>query len=125
MIPAQPDPLVGIGMTLAVVLAAVFAVAGVVKLGSPSKTATELAGLGVPAPRLVARTLPLAELAIAGLLLAAPSWGGMVATGCARGVHQVRAAGRPVGFDRVVWLPRRAERGTGQLVHDLCATVRC
>lgn len=81
MISTQPDPLIGIGMTLAVVLAAVFAIAGAVKLTSPSKTTVELAGLGVPLPGLVARTLPPAELALAGLLLVAPSWGGLVATG--------------------------------------------
>ena len=79
--PSQPDPLIGIAMTLAVLLAAVFAIAGVVKLAAPTNTTTELDGLGVPLPGVIARTLPVAELAIAVLLLAAPAWGGLAATG--------------------------------------------
>jgi hypothetical protein len=79
MIEAQPDPLVGIGMTMAVLVASLFATAAVTKAMAPSATVAEATALGVPLPRLAARLLPPVELVVAGLLVAVPRSGAMVA----------------------------------------------
>ena len=79
MITVGPDPFVGVGMTMALLVAAVFAVAGVMKARTPAATTSELDALGVPAARAVARVLPPVELAIAGLLVVDPRRGAIVA----------------------------------------------
>ncbi len=65
----------GIGYTAAVVVAAVFAVAGVAKLRDPSGTAADFEALGLPRPRTMALFVPLAELAVVALLLIVPAAG--------------------------------------------------
>lgn len=67
------------GAAGAVVLAAVFVWSGAAKLARPVTTTEGFAALGVPAARFTARAVPVAELALAALLLAAPRVGGMVA----------------------------------------------
>jgi hypothetical protein len=57
----------------AVVLAVVFAWAGVTKLRTPQATATSFAGLRLAAPAMLARLVPVVELAVAAGLVAAPS----------------------------------------------------
>jgi hypothetical protein len=79
MIGPQPDPLIGFGMAMAIVVATVFAAAGFLKARSPSTTAVELDGLGVPLPRLLARLLPLIDLTIAGSLIVIPRAGSLMA----------------------------------------------
>ncbi len=80
MITPQPNPIVGMGLTFAVLLAAVFVLAAVTKLASPAKTTSELAALGVPAPAIAARLLPALELALAVSLIAFPPQGAVVAS---------------------------------------------
>jgi hypothetical protein len=60
-------------------LGAVLVVAAVAKLRHPLATATDLAELGLAGPALLARLIPVAELATAGALFVAPPWGGVVA----------------------------------------------
>lgn len=69
----------GIAYLAAVLLAAVFATAGVAKLRAPRRTTATFAALGLPAPAGLARAVPLGELALAVLLLAAPAVGGALA----------------------------------------------
>lgn len=69
----------GLGYAAAVLLAVVFVVAGLAKLLRPRRTATAFALLGLPAPRLFALVVPLAELLVAATLLAAPDVGGVAA----------------------------------------------
>ena len=71
----------GAGTVAAFLLAVVFAVAAVVKATSHRSTVTELTGLRVPVPRLVARALPPVELAVAALLVASPRAGAVAAAG--------------------------------------------
>jgi hypothetical protein len=61
------------------VVALVLAVAAAAKLGRPDATAGELASLGLAGSERLARLVPIVELAIAGALLVAPAWGGVVA----------------------------------------------
>jgi uncharacterized membrane protein YphA (DoxX/SURF4 family) len=63
----------------ALALAVVFAWAGVAKLRTPAATAATFRALRLPAHGVLARTVPLAELALAALLVAAPRFGGPVA----------------------------------------------
>lgn len=79
MITPQPDPLIGIGMTMSLLVAMVFATAAITKAMSPSATSSELAALGAPFPALATRLLPVAELMIAGLLVARPPLGAAAA----------------------------------------------
>lgn len=69
----------GFGYACAAALAAVFVRAGVAKLARPAETAIGFAALGVPAPPLTARIVPLVELVLAAVLLAAPRAGGAAA----------------------------------------------
>ena len=71
--------MVGFGYACAVVLAAVFVRAGVAKAVRPQETAAGFAALGLPGAVAMARAVPLAELALAALLLAAPRAGGAAA----------------------------------------------
>ena len=67
----------GLGYTAAVVLAAVFAVAGAVKLNDLDGTARAFEDLGVPRPRAMAAFVPVAELSVVALLLIVPPAGGI------------------------------------------------
>ncbi len=58
----------------AMVLALVLGWAGLVKLRSTTTTAATFEGLGLAAPRALARAVPLVELALAAGLVVAPSW---------------------------------------------------
>ena len=60
-------------------LAAVFVWAAVAKLRDQPSTVHAFAGAGLPAPSTLAVAVPVGELALAGLLLAAPVWGATVA----------------------------------------------
>ncbi len=62
-----------LGTAAAWLLAAVFGVAGVAKARRPHETAGTFRRLGVPAPRLAARLVPAAEVALALALLVAPA----------------------------------------------------
>lgn len=63
----------------AVVLAGVFAWAGVAKLARPAATAAVLRAFGLPGASVLARGVPTVELALAGLLLGRPRAGGLAA----------------------------------------------
>ena len=70
-----------VGYGLAVILAAVFALAAVAKARQPEATARSLGDFGIPAPALVARGLPVAELALAAALVVVPApaaWAALV-----------------------------------------------
>lgn len=68
-----------LGSAAALLLAAVFAWAGAVKLVNPARTATAFRDLGVPVPALLARAVPTAELAISAALIVAPRAGASAA----------------------------------------------
>jgi uncharacterized membrane protein YphA (DoxX/SURF4 family) len=53
--------------------------AGVAKLSRPLGTAASFAGLGLPAPRVLSRAVPFAELATAAALVVAPRVGAVAA----------------------------------------------
>ena len=63
----------------AVVLAVVFALAGIAKLRRPSVTARSFAGLGLPAAKELAVAVPVVELALAVGLLVVPPVAGALA----------------------------------------------
>lgn len=63
----------------ALIVAAVFTIAAISKLMAPEKTAREFTNLGLPVANLLARLVPVAELAVVGVLLAAPRLGGLLA----------------------------------------------
>jgi uncharacterized membrane protein YphA (DoxX/SURF4 family) len=69
----------GAGYVAAIVLAGTFALAAGSKLRSPAHTVATLRGLGLPAPATLGRAVPIAELAIAVVLLAAPAAGAVAA----------------------------------------------
>lgn len=69
----------GFAYGCAVILAAIFVRAGAAKLARPQATAAGFAAVRVPAPALVGRLVPPAELALAATLLAAPGPGGVAA----------------------------------------------
>lgn len=64
-----------VGYCLAVFLAGVFVVAAAAKVRTPTATATTFRRLGVPAADVTARAVPLVELVVATVLLAAPRAG--------------------------------------------------
>ncbi len=64
----------------ALLVALVFAVAAVTKLGDQPSSVADFAALGLPAPAALARVVPPAELAIAALLLIAPAVGATLAS---------------------------------------------
>ncbi len=86
-----------VGYGLAVILAAVFAVAAVAKARQPEATARSLADFGIPAPALVARGLPVAELALAAALVAVPRPAAWAALALLVGFSTVLAVGRRHG----------------------------
>jgi hypothetical protein len=66
----------GVASALGLVLAGVLAWAGVAKLRRPSATAASFAGLGLPLPGVLARAVPVVELATAAALVGTPALGG-------------------------------------------------
>ena len=73
------DVLTALAPLAAIVLAAVLAVAAGTKLIDRDGTAAEFTALGVPRPALASGVVPPVELAIAGLLLARPALGALLA----------------------------------------------
>jgi uncharacterized membrane protein YphA (DoxX/SURF4 family) len=71
----------GAGYATAVLLAALFAWAGVAKLRDPQATETTFAALGLPAAATLAAAVPVAELVLAVLLLVSPRAGAVLAIG--------------------------------------------
>ncbi|CAM8630122.1 Methylamine utilisation protein, MauE [Acidimicrobiia bacterium] len=69
----------GIGYLAALFLAATFLIAAISKLRDVSATADEFELLGVPAPKAMARFVPVIELAIAAGLVIVPAVGGLFA----------------------------------------------
>lgn len=74
------EALAALAPAAALVLAAVFAVAAATKLADQPTTADEFGRLGLPAPDLLARVVPPAELAVSVLLLWRPNLGSTVAS---------------------------------------------
>jgi uncharacterized membrane protein YphA (DoxX/SURF4 family) len=62
-----------------VLLAVVFVRAGVAKLTRPAPTAAAFAAMSLPAPAVLARAVPVVELALAVALVASPAVGGAAA----------------------------------------------
>jgi uncharacterized membrane protein YphA (DoxX/SURF4 family) len=73
------DAVGGIGYVCALVLAAVFVRAAVVKLMRADETQAGFAALHLPAARPLARVVPLVELALAVTLIVVPRIGGVAA----------------------------------------------
>lgn len=69
----------GVGYVAACVTAGVLAWAGVAKWQRPKGTAASFAGLGLPAPKVLARAVPVAELCVAAALVVAPRVGAVAA----------------------------------------------
>jgi uncharacterized membrane protein YphA (DoxX/SURF4 family) len=69
----------GIGYVAAVVVATVFAMAAAAKLRDLRQTSVDFERLGVPNPEVLARLVPLAELAVVILLLILPAGGAIAA----------------------------------------------
>lgn len=70
-----------LGVAAALLLAALFAWAGAVKLVNPARTAASFRELGLPVPGLLGRAVPVFELATASALVMAPRLGGALALG--------------------------------------------
>jgi hypothetical protein len=68
-----------VGYCMAVFLTGVFVVAAAAKVRTPWATATTFRRLGVPAADATARTVPVVELVVATVLLAAPRAGAVAA----------------------------------------------
>lgn len=82
------------------ILLVVLVGAASLKLVRPAVAARHLADLGLPRPRLLARAVPVAEVAVGLALVAVPGWGAAAALGLLAGftavlVHTVRS-GRQV-----------------------------
>lgn len=69
----------GIATCAAVLLAALFAAAGIAKLRDHGATSATFRDLGLPRPSLLGRAVPVSELAVAVLLLVSPAVGGLAA----------------------------------------------
>ena len=69
----------GVGYVAACVTAGVLAWAGVAKWQRPRGTAASFAGLGLPAPEVLARAVPVAELSVAAGLVVVPRAGAVAA----------------------------------------------
>ncbi len=69
----------GVAYSAALVLAVVFAVAGVAKLRRRTSTARAFAALGLVSPAVLAVGVPATELALAVGLVVAPAWAGIAA----------------------------------------------
>lgn len=87
----------------AMLVAATLAVAAVAKLRDPAGTASDFETLGLVAPLLLARLVPLVELATAALLIFRPAAGGALAFALIIGFSWVLwrvAVGTPSGSPR-------------------------
>ncbi|MFN2503919.1 MAG: MauE/DoxX family redox-associated membrane protein [Acidimicrobiales bacterium] len=69
----------GFGYLCALVLAVTFVRAAAAKLARPALTAAGFGAMGLPAPGVLSRAVPVVELAVAALLVALPAVGGVVA----------------------------------------------
>lgn len=76
-----PGPMPGIASIMAVALAAILASAAVMKLRALEATTAEFVQLRVPAPRIMARSIPGVEIITAVALVARPNLGAVVAAG--------------------------------------------
>lgn len=63
------------------ILLLVLAAAASLKLVRPTVAASHMADLGLPRPRLLARAVPVAEVAVGLALVALPAWGAAAALG--------------------------------------------
>lgn len=79
--PGQNVGVQQLGSAAALLLAATFAWAAASKLVAPARTTASFTALGLPAPGLLARTVPLVELIATVLLIVSPSVGGAAALG--------------------------------------------
>jgi uncharacterized membrane protein YphA (DoxX/SURF4 family) len=68
-----------VAVIAAAVLALVFVRAGVAKINRQGATATAFGAMRLPAPRALARAVPILELALAVTLVANPRLGGVLA----------------------------------------------
>lgn len=68
-----------LGTAAALLLAAVFAWAGAVKVVAPVRTAAAFRNLGLPVPAVLSRLVPVGEMSIAALLVVAPRRGALAA----------------------------------------------
>jgi uncharacterized membrane protein YphA (DoxX/SURF4 family) len=68
-----------VSIVAAAILALVFVRAGVAKINRPSATASAFEAMSLPAPRALARAVPVLELALAVALVASPRFGGALA----------------------------------------------
>ena len=68
-----------VAVIAAAVLALVFVRAGVAKINRQAATATAFEAMSLPAPRALARAVPVLELALAVVLVASPRAGGVLA----------------------------------------------
>ncbi|HEX7168631.1 MAG TPA: MauE/DoxX family redox-associated membrane protein [Acidimicrobiales bacterium] len=68
-----------LGEAAALAVALVFALAGIAKVRSPRTTARSFASLGLRAPSVLARGVPVAEVALAVALVVAPARAGWAA----------------------------------------------
>lgn len=85
----------GVGYAAALLLAAVFARAGSAKLGTRGATEATFTALGLR--RSTAVAVPLAELALAAVLVAAPGWGAALALALLAGFTTFLARGVRAG----------------------------
>jgi uncharacterized membrane protein YphA (DoxX/SURF4 family) len=69
----------GVAYAAALVTAGILGWAGMAKWQRPRGTAASFAGLGLPAPAVLARAVPLAELMVAALLVVLPRAGSVAA----------------------------------------------
>lgn len=67
------------GLGSALVLALVFMWAAAAKLRDQANTVADFASLGLPRPRVLAKVVPVLEIAVAILLAIWPGWGGVAA----------------------------------------------
>lgn len=81
MVGSAPAALDGVATMMAVGLAVIWAIAATTKLLAPSVAASELEGLGLPAPRALARLVPAIEAVVAFALLALPPIGAAMSLG--------------------------------------------
>mgnify|MGYP002630009020 CR=1 FL=1 len=75
----------GVFSLAAACLAAVLTWAGIAKARRPVETTREFRQLGLPAPAILARVVPIVELTVALVLVVEPGWGGVLAFGLLAG----------------------------------------
>ena len=89
----------------------VFAMAAAAKLRDLRRTSVDFEALGVPNPEVLARLVPLAEIAVVILLLIVPAGGGHRRPGHPRLLHHVPGRPAPGRRHRAVRLLRRRRQG--------------